>query len=414
MSAINKLTDKKVATLSAADKRKKVGDGGSLFLVVEPNGTKKWQMPFTFAGKQQTLSFGIYPTTTLAMARNYRDEARRMLNRGINPCVSKKVNKTTNSSEANSASTGPIFREVARQWYDKRVHMWSQKHKAEVWKSLEDVVFPHIGDKEPDSISTREILDNILEPMDKANRIEKAQRVLQRMRDVFAFARLQQHMTGANPCADLRGALKVKPKAVPRAALTDLPGIQAMLKKSEDTPCHVITRLALRFVALTAMRPGNINTAEWAEINDDVWLIPESKMKAGKPFTVPLSRQAMAVLNVLRPLTGDGRYLFPNSRNPMAPKSANAMTYHLNRSGYQGRQCAHGWRASFSSVMNLRHPGERHIIDFALAHLPKDRIEAAYNRAEYFDRRREHLQEWADLLLDGFAPPTSFLNLPQR
>jgi integrase len=265
-----------------------------------------------------------------------------------------------------------------------------------------------------DQIRPPDVLGKIVEPLERQGKIEKARRVVQRIEAVCSFARAAGIMTTANPCTDLHVAMKPKPRVKPRPALMELTDLRIMIQKLEASPCHAITRLATRFIALTVMRPGNVNKAEWNEIQRDCWVIPEHKMKAGRPFSVPLSRQAQEVLDVLHPLSGGGRYLFPNGRSTLSPMSENALTYYLNRAGYQHLHCAHGWRSSFSSIMNLRYPAERHIIDFALAHSPKDRVESAYNRAEYFDRRREHLQEWADLILEGQVPLNELLQLRSR
>jgi len=414
MSGLNLLTDRGVSSLVPGLKRLKVRDGGSLFLVVESNGTKKWQYLFKFNHKQQTLSLGTYPTVSLAEARRCREAAKQMLADGKNPCAVKRERKRQSGLEQEPPAKQPTFQEVAQRWYDKQFSRWSQKHQIEVWKSLKVDVFPRIGAREMDTIRSPEILGEIIEPLEKQGKIEKASRVLQRMRLVFNYARAAGIMTAANPCADLRGAMRAKPRIKPRPALLELEPLREMIKTLEASPCHVVTRLANRFIALTAARPGNVNRAEWSEIEGDCWVIPAHKMKARRPFLVPLSRQALEVLQALRPLTGGGRYLFPNGRSTLSPMSENALTYYLNRSGYQHLHCAHGWRSSFSSIMNLRHPTERHIIDFALAHSPKDRVEAAYNRANYLDRRREHLQEWADLILEGQMPLSELVKLRAR
>lgn len=415
MSGLNLLNDRKVAALAPGAKRQKIKDGGSLFLVVELNGTKKWQYLFKFNRKQQTYSLGTYPTVGLAAARQGRDKARQMLADGTNPCVVKRDRKrqSTYATEEPTAKQ-PAFRDVAQRWYNKQFSVWSLKHQQEVWKSLVTEVFPKIGDQAVDSIRAPDILLKIVEPLEEQGKIEKASRVVQRMGKVFAFARAAGIMTGGNPCSDLRGAMKRKPRVKPRPALLEVEPLREMMRELEACPCHVVTRLANRFIALTAARPGNVNRAEWSEIQGDCWVIPAHKMKAHRPFTVPLSRQAMEVLEALRPFSGGGRYLFPNGRSTLSPMSENALTYYLKRANYQFLHCAHGWRSSFSSIMNLRYPAERHIIDFALAHSPKDRVEAAYNRAQYLDRRREHLQEWADLILEGLVPLSELVTLRAR
>jgi integrase len=180
-----------------------------------------------------------------------------------------------------------------------------------------------------------------------------------------------------------------------------------------------VTKLALRLLALTAVRPGEIRGAAWSEFEqpdgaEPVWRIPASRMKIKRDHLVPLSRQAVEVLRALRPLTGRGPLAFPNARFAHRPMSENAIGYLLNRAGYHSRHVPHGWRATFSTIMNERFPHDRHIIDLMLAHAPKDKTESAYNRAAHMGRRRELAQQWADLLLLGAADVSSLVAGPRR
>lgn len=205
----------------------------------------------------------------------------------------------------------------------------------------------------------------------------------------------------------------VKPALAPllkgrQPAITDLDGVRQILRDAEAHPAHTVTRLALRFLALTVVRPGVLRTAPWSEFQAmaaDVWVIPAARMKMRREFLVPLSRQARETLLAVHTLTGAGPLVFPNSRNAHKPMSENAIGYLLNRAGYHSRHVPHGWRSAFSTIMNERHRGDREIIDMMLAHGSDDPGEAAYNRSAYIDRRRELAQIWADLLLSGFPPP---------
>jgi integrase len=194
---------------------------------------------------------------------------------------------------------------------------------------------------------------------------------------------------------------------------------RAVLAAVENEVAFPVTKLALRLLALVAVRPGELRGARWEEFSDldgaaPAWTVPGPRMKMKKPHTVPLARQAAEVIAAVRTLTGRGPLLFPNLRNAHQPMSENAMGYLLNRAGYHGQHVPHGWRAAFSTIMNERHRVDRDVIDLMLAHAPKDKTEAAYNRAAHMERRRELAQEWADLLLEGRPPAAELLEGPRR
>lgn len=183
-------------------------------------------------------------------------------------------------------------------------------------------------------------------------------------------------------------------------------------------PAHPATKAAHRFLALTLVRPGEVNGARWDELEFDadppVWSIPAERMKMKEPHTVPLSGQAGAVLDAMRPITGRAPFVFPNARSAHKPMSENAMNYLLPRAGFSGVHAPHGWRATFSTIMKERFPTDSDVIERILAHAAQDRVRAAYNRAAYFSRRHELLQVWADLLLDGAIDATALVTGPRR
>jgi integrase len=181
---------------------------------------------------------------------------------------------------------------------------------------------------------------------------------------------------------------------------------------------HPATKAAHRVLALTLVRPGEVNGARWDELDlgsdPPVWSIPAERMKMKEAHTVPLSAQAIGVLEAMRPITGRAPFVFPNARSAHKPMSENAMNYLLPRAGFAGVHVPHGWRATFSTIMNERFPADADVIERILAHAPKDRVRAAYNRAAYLARRHELLQVWADLLLDGAIDATGLVSGPRR
>jgi integrase len=208
-------------------------------------------------------------------------------------------------------------------------------------------------------------------------------------------------------------------------AITDLDEARTMLDKAEAEPAHAVTKLALRFLALAAVRPGTLTGTPWTEfenIAEDVWCIPAARMKLKldkkkdetHDHLVPLSRQALDLVAVLRKITGDGPLAFPNTRHGHKPMSENAIGYLLNRAGYHHKHVPHGWRSTFSTVMNERFPADRAVIDLMLAHVPDNKVEGAYNRAAYLKRRKELAQIWADLILEDAKPVASLVDGPRR
>ena len=202
-------------------------------------------------------------------------------------------------------------------------------------------------------------------------------------------------------------------------AITDLAELRALLAAAEAIPAHPATKLALRLLALTAVRPGSVAGAVWHEFEgldgpEPVWRIPAERMKMKREHVVPLAPQAVAVIEAMGLLTGRFPFVFPNTRHAHKPMSENAMGYLLNRAGFHGRHVPHGWRSSFSTIMNERNRMDRQVIDLMLAHSPADATEAAYNRAAHMGRRRELAEEWAGLLLEGARDPAELLRGPRK
>lgn len=395
------LTDAAIRKVKPREKQFKLTDAHGLFLLVKPTGSRLWQMKYRYGGKEKLLSFGPYPEVSLAEARTSRDSARADLRAGIDPAITKLKRRVAASAE--QANT---FQAAAEMWLKTMAPTWSSKHAAAVRESLVTLVYPRVGVLPLRDITPPIVRQAILE-IEGARAKEIARRCRQRMSAVFIHA-IACGLTESDPAGVIKGAFAPVPTK-PQPAIIDIGGLRDMLRSSEDTPSHVVTILALRFLALTASRPGELRLAVWSEIDGDLWRIPEERMKMRRPHAIPLSRQALDVIDALRPITGQSPYLFPNVRWAKRPMSENALGYLLNRAGYSGRHVPHGFRAAFSSIMNERNPADRAIIDLMLAHAPSNKIEAVYNRAEHGSRRKEISQEWADLLLEGFKPAAELL-----
>lgn len=413
------LNDAKLRSAKPCDKAYKLTDSNRLYLLVNPGGGKLWRWNYVFDGKQKTLAIGSYPLIGLVEAREKRDEARRQVAEGKDPGVVKKLRV-----EANLEAARMTFEKVGRAWHDNAKSQWARIHANDVLRSLERDVFPEIGGL-PISQITPPLVLAILRGIENRGAIETAKRTRQRISAVFIYA-IAEGVAKEDPAEKLATVLKPLRKGR-QPAITDLEPLRQMISDAEEDYARPVTRLALRFLALTAVRPNEIRGATWDEFEDldgasPLWRIPASRMKGnldrkaetGGDHLVPLAPQSVAVLRALWPLTGAGPLLFPNNRHAHRPMSENAIGYLLNRAGYHGHHVPHGFRAAFSTIMNewVRKNGDsldRAIIDLMLAHVPKDKVEGAYNRAAYLDRRRELAVLWADMLVEELPPPRALV-----
>ena len=305
-----------------------------------------------------------------------------------------------------SVPAAPGFEEAARAWHPGQCAPLERGHAERVLAALEAEVFPAVGALPVDAILPAELLA-VLRPLEERGAVETARRIKQRCARIFAYS-IACGWAVANPAASLGDALAPLPAKGRRPAVTTLEEARALIRAIDAATAHPATKLALRFVALTAQRPGEVAGMRWDELHGAgdaaEWRIPAERMKMQVAHVVPLVPAAVACLEAMRPLSGRGRYLFPGAFDMGSPMSENAMGSMLIRLGYRNRHVPHGWRATFSTIMNERYPADRAAIDLMLAHVPKDAVERAYNRAEHQVRRRALAQAWAELLLEGAAP----------
>ncbi len=431
------LTDKAVKAATGAGKPYKIADGQGLYLYVSISGHKSWRLKYRLNGKEQLVTFGSYPDLSLRAARDKRDTARKILREGRDPRHAEKRAKLVSSHD--SAMTLEI---VARRWYEVNQTKWKPVHADDVIRSLERDIFPDLGEMPMDEID-RPTLLAALRQIENRGAAETARRVKQRIAKIYRFANAE----GANlvnPGDNINDALKPLPPAKRHPALVEIDEIRAMLFDIDRAGASPVTRLAGRFLALTAQRPGMVRNMKWTEVTginwdhdnakEKTWIVPSDKIKQELQLRVdesfqhpvPLSRQAIETLCAVKRLTGGGTYVFPGVRSSHKPMSENAIGYLYNREGYQGRHVPHGWRSSFSTIMNeqvereagqdIRLHGDRMVIDLMLAHTPKgmSSAELRYNRAAYMPRRRELTQIWADKIMEGALPADQIILTPRR
>ncbi|OHX15708.1 MULTISPECIES: integrase arm-type DNA-binding domain-containing protein [Chromobacterium] len=368
----------------------KLADGGSLFLWVMPNGAKYWRMAYRFDGKQKTLSFGVYPATSLKDARDKREAARKLLAAGTDPNAAKKEQKRERQLTVENS-----FEIVAREWYDKQLPRWTDDHAVRILDSLKADAFPDLG-KQPVSQLTAPMILDTIRKIEKRGAVETAQRVLQRISAVIRYA-IQTGRAVHNPATDLTGAIRAKKvehrPALPRGELREF------YRRLAAEPLYIPTRIAMHLLMLTFVRPGELRAARWEEFDEEraEWRIPAERMKMREPHLVPLSRQALELLKELRPLTGKSALLFPAVTDLKKPMSENTLGYAMGRMGYKGTATPHGFRALASTVLN-EEGFDPDIIEKQLAHAERNKVRAAYHRAEYLEERRKMMQWWAEFL----------------
>jgi integrase len=388
------LTDKTTRNARGRDAPYKLFDGGGLCLLVRPDGARYWRMDYRFAGKRRTLAFGVYPSVTLADARERRDTAKKQLASGIDPSDQRKRDKL-----AAKIGAGNSFRVVADEWLAKQEREHQSATTLSKMRWLLSFAFSVVGDRPVAEITAPELL-TALRQVEARGRYDTARRLRSTCGRVFRYA-VATGRAERDPSVDLRGALTA-PKVRHRAAITDPKAIGAMLRAIDGFDGQPTTLAALRLAPLVFVRPGELRNAEWTEFDLDAaeWKIPASKMKMRQPHRVPLSRQALAILQELRRITGSGRYLFPSVRTVLRPMSENTLNAALRRLGYSKDEAtAHGFRATAAVRLNEMGRWNADAIERQLAHRETNEVRRAYTHAaEYWPERCEMMQVWADHL----------------
>jgi integrase len=384
------LTDVKLRNLRTRPTLYRVADARGLCIEVTPAGSKLWRYRYRSNGKASMLALGEYPEVSLADARSRRDEARALLTAGKDPSAERR-------QEARRAreARGNTFEAVAREWITKLEGLWTTHHASDVRRSLEVEAFPIIGSRPVTELEPREILD-CLRMIENRGALEVAHRTAQRISAVCRYA-VQTGRAKYNPAADLRGTIATR-KVKHMAALSreEMPEFLDKLDKYDGRP---ETALALRLLILTFVRTSELRCAAWTEIDFDKaeWRIPAERMKMREAHTVPLSGQAIEALRALHMMTGATPLLFPSRSNAHKPMSNNTMLFAMYRLGYHGRATVHGFRALASTTLNEQGwPPD--VIERQLAHGERNKVRAAYNRAQYLPERRKMMQAWADHL----------------
>lgn len=384
------LTTLELRNAKPGETNQKLSDGGGLYLLVKPNGGRYWRLKYRFGGKEKLLAIGVFPETSLSAAREKREDARRLLASGVDPGAERKEEKRLQVFKSQNT-----FAAIGREWWEARKGAWSKSHTSATLNRLEKQLFPSLGTIPIADIEAPLLLDTI-RTIEKRGALEVASKSLEVAGQVFRYA-ITTGRASRDPSRDLRGALQSREvrhyKALKESELPEF------LEKLDAYDGNKLTQLAMRFLMLTFVRTGEMRGATWNEfdIEKAEWRIPAERMKMGAEHIVPLSRQALEVLDALRPLSGTREHLFPNEHDPRKFMSENTVLFALYRMGYRGRATGHGFRATASTILN-EHGFRPDVIERQLAHAERNKIRAAYHRSEYLPDRRKMMQHWADFL----------------
>ena len=389
------LTDTAIRTAKPTDKAVKLFDGGGLYLEIAPSGGKWWRLKYRFQGKEKRISLGTYPTVSLKDARERREQAKRLIEQGIDPSNQRKEAKAAAAAIEQEQNT--TFEAVARDWFSKKRNAWTPGHQKKILSRLENQLFPILGAKLFSSLEPTDFLTAI-QKAEARGAIETAHRLAQLCGQVSRYARIVGH-TRYDVAAGLTEAL-TPVQTNHYATITDPAEIGHLLRAIDAYTGEPSICFALKILPFVFVRSIELRGAEWGEFDFDTatWIIPAERMKMKRSHTVPLARQMVDLLHILRTLTGNERFLFPSLYSASRSISDMGLLNALRRMGYaKGVMTIHGFRSMASTLLNEQ-GYNRDWIERQLAHGEKNAIRAAYNHAEYLPERRRMMQEWADYL----------------
>lgn len=388
------LNAKKVEAAKTRTKDYKIYDEKGLYLLVKVSRSKYWRLRYRFEGKEKLLAIGVYPKVSLSDARKAQDKAFKLLDKDIDPSAHKKLKRDEKKTKNKNT-----FEAVAREWYTEERKRWTDHHATRVISSMEKELFPTLGKLPITSITTPEIKRTI-NLIQKRGALDIAKRALGRCSSVFQYA-VQSGIAEINPARELSGIVKT-PKVKHQTSLKreELP---TLLKSIDGYEGLTQTKIALRLLINTFVRPGELRGARWDEFDLDAkeWKIPGERMKMNIGHIVPFTKQVIKLLEDLKPLTGRFELLFPSERKVTKPMSENTLLFALYRLGYKGKATPHGFRATASSILNEQN-FNTDAIERQLSHTEKNKVKGAYNyNAEFMQERVKIMKWWSSYLYDA-------------
>jgi integrase len=382
------LNESRIRASKPREKPYKLFDERGLFMLLTPSGGRLWRLRYRYGGVEKLLTLGPYPDVSLKRAREKREDARRLLADGIDPSANRKAERATQAD---------TFEAIAREWLELQSKRLADETMSILASRLTSYLYPSLGNRPVAAITAQELLA-VLRRVEARGKNETAHRVRSLAGRIFRYA-VATGRAEHDIATDLRDALApVRPRNF--AAVTDPARVGELLRAIDGYVGQPVTALALRLAPLVFVRPGELRAAEWSEFDLDnaEWRIPAARMKMGEQHIVPLSSQAIEILKSLQPLASRSRYVFPSLLTRERPMSENTINAALRRLGYNGNeQTGHGFRSFASTLLNEQgFPPD--VIELQLAHAERNKIRAAYNKAQRLGERKKMMQEWADYL----------------
>lgn len=401
------LSEMQVRKAKEREKAYSMADGGGLYLWVTPAGGKLWRWSYRFERKEKLMALGRYPDLSLSKARELHRDARVLLASGIDPMAKRKEEK--NSDKAASENS---FQTVALQWHEHWKAGKSPRHVDYVKRRMDMDILPCLGTRPIAEIEAPELVA-MAAAIQERGAIDIAKRALETVGQVFRYG-IAHGFCRRNPAADIRPSDVLKTGRKVNYARVDAKEIPALLRSIEVYRGTHVTRFALKLLALTFVRTGELIGAKWSEfdLKSARWDIPAERMKMRTLHIVPLSRQACEVLQSLHDITGKSEWLFPGDRGSKKAMSNNTILKALERMGYKGRMTGHGFRGLASTLLHEQGYPHDHI-EIQLAHSPRNAVSAAYNHALYLEPRSKMMQDWADFL-DRTRSGAAVIPFPDR
>ena len=381
------LTDAQVRKIKPLDKKKRYSDEKGLYLEVTPSGGRFWRLKYRFNGRESTLTIGGYPEISLAQARRARDEARIQLYNNIDPNAVK-------NQRLQQMDESTLFKSLALEWMEDRKAVIKETTYLRDLSVFEKDLFPALGDIPIDQIKGKDVLA-CAKKIEERGAQEMAKRSIPLAGRIFRFA-IRKGIIENDPTPHLQEALK--PRKVKHMARLDISEFPPFLERMDRYHGNPMIKTAIQLMTLTFVRTAELRMMEWDEINFEtkLWRIPADKMKMAQPHIVPLSRQALELIEGLRPLTGNKQYVFYN-HSTAKPMSSNALLCVIRTMGYNGKMTGHGFRGLASTT--LHEQGYMHdAIEIQLAHRVGNAVSQAYNHAQHLDYRIKMMQEWSDFI----------------
>ncbi|HIE9408618.1 TPA: integrase domain-containing protein [Klebsiella pneumoniae] len=386
------LTNNEILKAKPREKDFTLHDGDGLFLLVKTTGKKLWRFRYQRpnSGSRTNLSLGSYPALTLATARQIRDQHLTTLAQGMDPQQQQEL-----ASEQRQIELDSIFSTVAANWFQIKSKSVTEDYAKDIWRSIDKDVFPAIGSIPVQEIKARTIVE-ALEPIKARGALETVRRLVQRVNEIMIYA-VNTGLIDTNPASGVGMAFeKPKKQNMPTLRPEELPKLMRSLVMSN---LSVPTRCLIEWQLLTLVRPSEASGAKWAEIdlNTKLWTIPAERMKAKREHIVPLSQQALDILEVMKPISAHREHVFPSRNDPKQPMNSQTANAALKRIGYGGRLVAHGLRSIASTAMN-EEGFNADVIEAALAHSDKNEVRRAYNRSIYLEQRIDLMIWWGSFV----------------